>query len=314
MLKGLLLFSGGLDSVLAVKILEKQKIKITPICFKSYFFNCDSAEKSAKKLKLKLKIVDFSKEHFKIIKKPKYGFGKRMNPCIDCHLLMLKTAKRFVKLTGNKFDFIATGDVVDERPFSQRKKILLKMDKEAGLEGLILRPLSAKLLPESVLEKKGLVKREELFAFHGKSRKLQLRLAKEFKIKDRAAGGWCPTPAGGCILTDLEYSKKLKELFNKISNCNSQDAQVLKKGRVFWENRFLIIVGRNEKENKELKKLKAKEDLILEPENFSGPAVLIRGFGQKIEKITIKKAVELLLNYSKKLPEEIKISLLKKKK
>lgn len=301
MTKALLLFSGGLDSILAVKVLEKQKIKITPICFKSYFFNCDLAEKSVKKLKLKLKIVDFGKEHFKIIKKPKYGFGKGMNPCIDCHLLMLKTAKRFTRLTGNKFDFIATGDVVDQRPFSQRKKILLKIEKEAELGGLVLRPLSAKLLPESVPEKKGLVKREELFAFHGKSRKLQLRLAKKFKIKDRAAGGWCPTPAGGCILTDSEYSKKLKELFKKIPSCNGQDAQILKKGRVFWENRFLIIVGRNEKENKELKKIRAKEDLILEPEGFSGPTILIRGFGRKIEKVTIKKATEFLLNYSPSL-------------
>lgn len=313
MLKCLLLFSGGLDSILAVKILEKQKIKITPICFKSYFFNCDLAKKSVEKLKLKLKTVDFGKEHFKIIKKPEYGFGKGMNPCIDCHLLMLKTAKRFAKLTENKFDFIATGDVVDERPFSQRKKILLKMEKEAKLDGLILRPLSAKLLPESIPEKKGLVKREELFAFHGKSRKLQLRLAKEFKIKDKAAGGWCPTPAGGCILTDLEYSKKLKELFKKIPDCNGQDAQVLKKGRVFWENKFLIIIGRNEKENRELKKFKTKRDLILEPENFSGPTVLIKGFRKKIKKETIEKATKFLLNYSKKLPEEIKISLLKKK-
>jgi tRNA-specific 2-thiouridylase len=301
MTKALLLFSGGLDSILAAKILIKQGIKVSPVCFKSYFFGCDLAKKPAENLGLKLKIVDFSREHLKTVKMPKYGYGKGANPCIDCHLLMLKNAKRIMKT--KKFDFIATGDVLGERPFSQNKKTLIKMEKEAGLESLILRPLSAKLLPETVAEEKGWVKREKSFDFQGKSRKPQLLLAKKFKIKK------FPTPAGGCILTDLEFSKKLKELFKKIPECNGKDVQILKRGRVFWQNKFLIIVGRNEKENKELKKYKKRGGLILEPKNFPGPTVLIRGFGKKIKRGTVKRGTELLSNYSKKLPEIIKICL-----
>jgi len=302
MRKCLLLFSGGLDSILAVKILKEQKIKIVLICFKSYFFDCDLAKESAKKLKLRLKVVDFSKEHLKFVKFPEYGFGSAINPCIDCHLLMLKQARK-VMMPG-KIDFIATGDVLGQRPFSQNKKTLLKMEKEAGLSGLVLRPLSAKLLPKTIPEKNRFVKREKLSAFQGKSRKPQISLAKKFKIKK------IPSPAGGCILTDSEYAKKLKKLFKKVPDYAGRDARVLKKGRVFWSDDFLITVGRNRKENKELKNLKVKKDIILEPENFAGPTILIRGFDKKIKKETIKKGVEFLLNYTKKIPETIKISII----
>lgn len=299
MAKTILLFSGGLDSILAAKILQNQKIKVTPICFKSYFFDCQLAKKAAKNLGLMLKIVDFSKEHLKIVKNPKYGRGQGANPCIDCHLLMLKTAKKIMK--EGKFDFIVTGEVLDERPFSQSWKALLKIEKAAGLEKQVLRPLSAKLLPESIAEKKGTVNRKNLFAIKGKSRKPQLTLAKDFKIFD------FPTPAGGCILTDFDYSKKIRELFKKIPIFDGNDAQILRRGRVFWENKVLLMVGRNEKENKSLKKLKKGRDVILEPENFSGPTVLIRSFNKKIKKEIIKKGKEFLSKYSKKLPRKPKI-------
>jgi len=302
MKKALLLFSGGLDSILTAKILQKQKIKITPICFKSYFFDCNLAKKSAKKLGLNLKVIDFSKEHLKIVRFPKYGRGKGINPCIDCHLLMIEKTKE--TLEKEKYDFLATGEVLGERPLSQNARALKLIEKEANLENQILRPLSAKLLPETIYEKKGIVKREKLLSISGKSRKSQLALAKEFKIKK------IPFPAGGCILTDLEYSKKLKELFSKIPDCDGDDCQILTKGRIFWEGSNLIVVARNEKECKEIEKLKKKKDLILEPENFSGPTVLIRGFNQKIKKEIVIRAVEFLLNYSKKLPlKEIIIEL-----
>ena len=294
--KALLLFSGGLDSILVAKILLGQKIKVVPICFASFFFNCNLAKKSATKLDLKLKVIDFSKEHLKIIKKPQYGKGKGMNPCIDCHLLMIKGAKKTMK--ESKLDFVATGEVLGERPFSQNRRVFKLAEKEANLEGLILRPLSAKLLSETIVEKKGWVKREKLFDFQGKSRKPQINLAKKFKIKE------FPSPAGGCILTDLEYSKKLRELFKKIPDFDGQDAKTIRRGRVFWENNFLIIIGRNEKENAEIEKLRKDKDIILEPENFPGPTVLIRGFGEEIPEQIIKKAKNLLLKYSKKIPKE----------
>ena len=303
MTKCLLLFSGGLDSILSAEILKKEKVKVFPICFKSYFFDCNLAKKSAKKLGLRLKVVDFSKTHLKIIKEPNYGYGKGMNPCIDCHLLMLKKAKEIKR--KKKYDFIATGEVLGQRPFSQNKQALFEIEKKAGLNKQILRPLSAKLLPETFIGEKNLVKRENLFAIQGKSRKHQLALAKKFKIKE------FPSPAGGCILCELEYSKRLKELFEKIPNCDGLDCQTLRKGRVFWNNKFLIIVGRNEKENKELKKIKKKKDIILEPKNFPGPSVLIRGFGKEIKKKTKDDTEKLLLKYSKELPKSPKIEELK---
>jgi hypothetical protein len=321
-----LLFSGGLDSILVAKIFKREKIRVIPVCFKSYFFDCRLAKKSAKKLRLKLKVIDFSKEHLSIVKNPKYGYGKRMNPCIDCHLLMLKKARKIMK--DKNLDFIATGDVLGERPFSQNREVLMKAEREVNLEGLILRPLSAKLFPETIPEKKRIIKREKMFDFKGRSRRSQLKLAKKLRTLN------FPNPAGGCILTNLEYSKKLKELFKKVPDCNGKDCQILKKGRTFWipptdgafrftkaprvsihhQDKFLIIVGRNKKENRELKRFKKARDIILEPENFPGPTVLVRGFGRRLPAIQIKRraiqgAVEFLLNYSKKIPEIIKISL-----
>jgi tRNA U34 2-thiouridine synthase MnmA/TrmU len=294
--KALLLFSGGLDSMLIVKILQKQGIEIIPVCFCSFFFNCTTAEKSAKILDLKLKIIDISEEHLKVIKNPKYGTGKGMNPCIDCHLLMIKKAKEIMK--KEKYDFIATGEVLEERPFSQNRRVFKLAEKTLGLEGLILRPLSAKLLPETIPEQKAWVKRDELFGISGKTRKPQLALVKEFGITE------FPNPAGGCILTDKEYSKKLFLLFEKIPHFDGQDAKTIKKGKAFWENNFLIIVGRNEKENAEIEKLRKDKDIILEPENFSGPTVLIRGFNKEVPKQIIKKAKNLLLKYSKNIPSK----------
>jgi len=311
----LLLFSGGLDSILAAEILRKEKIKVALVCCKSFFFDCQSAQRSARRLKLKLKVIALSKEHLGTVKRPKYGRGQGMNPCIDCHILMIKKAKEI--LEREKLDFLATGEVLGERPFSQNRKIFQLAEKETELESLILRPLSAKLLPLTIPEKRRWVKRENLFGFQGKSRKPQMVLAKKMKLKK------FPTPAGGCILTDPEYSKRLRELFKKAPECDGNDCQILRKGRIFWlatqsfgrvrQNRFLIIVGRNEKENKQIHQLagKKKKDLILEPQNFPGPTVLIRGFGKEIKKEKVLEATALLLNYSKKIPEKIIIEVKK---
>lgn len=231
MTKALLLFSGGLDSILTAKILLAQKIKVTPLCFKSYFFDWELAKKSVKRLRLKLKVLDFSKEHLKIVKKPKYGHGKGMNPCIDCHFLMIKKAKEIMK--KEKYDFIATGEVLGQRPFSQNKKIFQLIERRTNLKGLILRPLSAKLLPKTLAEERRIIKREKLFNFQGKSRTPQLLLAKKLKIKK------FPSPAGGCILTDFDYSKKLRALFKNNPKTKGQDVELLRRGRVFWKNNFL---------------------------------------------------------------------------
>ncbi|MCK4453958.1 tRNA 4-thiouridine(8) synthase ThiI [Candidatus Parcubacteria bacterium] len=306
-IRGLILFSGGLDSILAAKILMEQKIKLKGITFKSYFFNEEQAKKAAKQIKLPLKIIDFSKEHLKIVKSPKYGYGKAINPCIDCHILMLKTAKRIMK--KEKFDFIITGDVLGERPMSQNKQALGLIKKESKLGGYLLQPLSAKLLKETIPEKLGWVNRKELFDISGRSRKKQIALAEKYRIKEY------PTPAGGCLLTDLEFAKRLKELLKIYPRCNDNDIELLKLGRHFLENRTKIIVGRNEQEDKTIKRLAKRQDVLVEMKNYPGPLTLIRNYQRgKISKKIIERAQELTQYYSFKArhKKDVKFDIIKK--
>lgn len=305
--KCLLLFSGGLDSILTAKVLMGQGFEVLGLIFKSCFFNEKQARLTAKKIGLKLKIVDFSKEHLKIVKNPKYGYGKNMNPCIDCHLLMLKKAGEimFNSSTGlgrQSFCFVATGEVLGERPMSQNKNILKLLEKQSGLKGYLLRPLSAKLLKPTIVEKEGIVNREKLLSLSGRQRKEQFKLAKKFKIKEY------PTPSGGCCLTYKEFSQRLKGLLGKWPKADCEDIKLLNYGRHFWEGDFLIIVGRDDKDNQEIKKIAKKGDLIIEFKKIAGPTTLIRvknkktsqrGAGQVPESV-IEKAKELTRVYSKK--------------
>lgn len=284
--KCLLLFSGGLDSILAAKILEDDGVKVTPICFKSSFFSCEQAQKSAKKIGLKLRIEDISDTHLRIIKKPKYGRGKGFNPCIDCHLLMIKTAGRIMKKEG--FDFIATGEVLGQRPMSQNINALKIIDKAAKLSNLIVRPLSAKLLPPTILG-------DGKYSISGKSREMQLRLAKKFRIKEY------PSPAGGCILTDISYSINLKKLMDINPSFSHNDVLILRQGRVFWEKDLLIIVARNENESNELPKFKKRADVTLVPDNFPGPTVLVRKYKKSSREEMIDCGVKYITKYSKNI-------------
>jgi len=293
-IKALVLLSGGLDSILAVKILKNQGIKIKTLSFKSYFFHSEQAEKAARNLKIPLQIIDFSKAHLKLVKKPRHGYGSSMNPCIDCHILMLKKAKTIMK--REDFDFVATGEVLGERPMSQNRKSLELVEKESSLKGYLLRPLSAKLLHPTIPENKKWVKREKLLDIEGRSRKKQIELAKKFKIK------YYPTPASGCLLTDLEFGKKLKELLKRHPKCDENDIELLKLGRHFWQKKIKIIVGREHKENLKIKKLAQKKDILIEMKNYSGPTTLIRNFDKKkeISKNVLEKAKFLTQRYSKK--------------
>lgn len=296
--KALVLYSGGLDSILATKLLQKQGIKVTTLSFKSYFFNSGPARK----------VIDFSEEHLKMVKKPKYGYGKNMNPCVDCHILMLKKAKEI--MLKEKFDFVATGEVLWERPMSQNPKALRIVEEESSLKGYLLRPLSARVLPETIPEKMGWLDRQKLLYISGRSRKKQLELVKKWKIKRYS------TPAGGCLLTDPGFSKRLKELFKKYSKCDGNDIELLKVGRHFWEGEVKIIVGRNKEENKKIKKLARAGDILIEMKSYPGPLTLIRNYypRKKVPKKVIKKAQNLTKYYSTKarpLTENIKFAILK---
>ena len=320
-IKAIILFSGGLDSILAAKILQEQGIELLGITFKSYFFNGDQAKKAAKEIGLPLEALDFSKEHLKMVKNPKYGYGKAMNPCIDCHILMLKIAKKMMKKQGG-MRFVVTGDVLGERPMSQNKKALELIEKESGLKGYLLRPLSAKLLEPTIPEKLDWVDREKLSDIRGRSRKKQLALAKKYKIKEY------PTPAGGCLLTDLEFGKRLKELLEICPKCGGNDIELLKLGRHFWESNVKIIVGRNEEENKKIEKIacppqffakqKFGRDILIEMKNYPGPLTLIRNYNKtrfaKIKNSAIEKAKELTQHYStrSRFKKDIKFDIMNK--
>ena len=243
-MKALALLSGGLDSTLAAKLILDQGIEVVAINFTSPFCLCGrggcGAVGVAKKFKIPLKTVKLGKDYLKIIKKPKFRYGKHMNPCIDCRIFMLKKAKAYAKKINASF--IVTGDVLGERPMTQTRESLDIIEKEAGLKGKILRPLSAKLLPETIPEKKGIVSRNKLHSINGRSRKIQIKLAKEFKIN-------YPNPAGGCLLCEKIYGERLKQLFKRKKKISLKDIELLKIGRHFGD----IIVGRNHQENLLLK-------------------------------------------------------------
>jgi tRNA U34 2-thiouridine synthase MnmA/TrmU len=282
--KALVLLSGGLDSMLSVKVLQAQGTEVEALCFVSNFFNAGKAEVSVEKLGIKIHIIDFSQEILNLAKNPVHGYGKNMNPCIDCHGLMFKMAGKFAK--ENNFDFVATGEVLGQRPFSQNKQSLKKVEKIGGIE--ILRPLSAKLLPETLAEKKGLIKRNKLLNIEGRGRERQMELAKKLGIEDY------PTPAGGCLLTDPDFSQRLKKMLDHWPNCDNNDIELLKYGRVYWihtrqilnERRktketndflwILVVVGRHKEDNEKLEKLVKKDDIVVELKKMNGPLTIVR--------------------------------------
>ena len=300
--KCLVLMSGGLDSILVAKTLKEEGIEVTPLCFESFFFSSESAQKGAKQIGLKLRIEDFSREHLKIVKNPKHGRGGGINPCIDCHLLMIKTAGKIMKKEG--YDFIATGEVLGQRPMSQNINSLNLIDKKSGLKGLIVRPLSLKVLPATIPEKLGIIKRDHFYDISGRGRFKQIELAKKFKIKEY------PSPSGGCILTDDNYSKRLFELFKRFPKFTGNDAEVIKFGRVFWKEGLLIVVARDAKECDILSDLRKRGDVVLEPRNFSGPTVFIRKYKKSPQNEMIDCGIEYVYEYSKNVPDDFILKLL----
>ena len=288
--KALVLFSGGLDSILTVKILQKQGVEVTGLTFSSYFFNTRQARKSAKKINISLKVVYLGQKYLRIIRQPKFGYGSGINPCLDCRILMLREAKKILK--KNDFNFIATGEVLGQRPMTQNKRAMKIIEKESGLIGYILKPLSAKLLLPTIPEKEKIVDREKFFDIQGRSRKKQIELAKKFGITDY------PSPAGGCILTEKEFAQKLKLLFNRKKRIQSRDIKLLRLGHHFWinNNQTEIILGRNHQENYRLSQLCQSGEKVIEP-NFPAPSALIRG---KVNQAAIDFAWQKIKERSKK--------------
>ena len=275
--KALSLLSGGLDSILATELILNQGIDVEAVNFVSPFCLCKKggcgAVEAAKQLGVPLKVVSVGNEYLKMVRKPKHGYGRNMNPCIDCRIFMIKKAKKYAKEIGAAFIF--TGEVLDERPMSQHFKAMKIVEEGSGLKGRLLRPLSARLLPETVIEKKGLVKRDKLLDIRGRSRKPQIKLAEEFNIADY------PCPAGGCLLTYKEFANKLRDLFRHRKRCSMPDVALLKVGRHFRFGENKIIVGRNEAENKILTAKKMRYDYYFEVPDVGGPITVLQGLKNK---------------------------------
>jgi tRNA-uridine 2-sulfurtransferase len=262
--KAIALYSGGLDSILAVLIMKKIGVDVMPVNFITGFGCSISRRSGGKATSPDPEVLGFSVEkHYigpqflELVKDPKFGHGKNMNPCIDCKALMLKEAKMLMVERGA--DFLVTGEVLGQRPMSQRRDTFHRIEKEACVAGLVVRPLCAKLLKPTIAEDSGLINRDTLYAFSGRSRKLQIALAQEFGLT-----GY-PQPAGGCLLTDSTYSYRLNELLARNPSPSKKDIQLLRVGRHFrTEDGYRIIVGRDENDNAELEKLVSPEDHILQ--------------------------------------------------
>jgi len=268
-MKALSLFSGGLDSILATKLVQQQGIDVEGVCFNSPFFNGEKAVKVAREMNMYLHTVDIGRDLLPLIKSPLYGFGKGANPCIDCHILMIKKAGSLMKKI--EASFLITGEVLGERPKSQNRWALSIIGEKSGFGDYLLRPLTARNLPPTLPEREGWVNREKLLRIKGRGRHIQLELAKRLKIKNFSP------PAGGCLLTDPVFSRRVKDLLAR-GKLNLNEIELLKIGRhLRLGSQTKLIVGRNKEENKKLLQLAMPGDFCLEAIDFPGPVGLLRG-------------------------------------
>lgn len=301
MAKALALFSGGLDSTLAARLLLEQNVEIEAVHFISLFTAHKSsagkglaARRAAEQLGVSLRIEGNSQELLAIVKSPKHGYGRNINPCIDCRMRNLSRGAEIMRETGA--NFLVTGEVVGERPMSQNRTAMRLIDKETGLEGLVLRPLSAKLLEPTLPEKEGWVDRDRLLEIHGRSRKPQFELAREFGIRD------FPTPAGGCLLTDPGFAARMRDLLAHDPDCDLNDAHLLKVGRHFrLDPSVKAIIGRDERENHTLESFARDGDLLMEASDYPGPITLVRGPASE-EQTELAAAITIRYGKAGRLP------------
>lgn len=297
MTRALAMISGGLDSILAAKLIKEQGIEVIGICFKSYFFDEENAKRMTKQIGIQLEVIDFSKEHFEMVRDPEHGWGKNMNPCIDCHSMMMRYSGELLE----KFnaDFIITGEVLNQRPMSQNRSALDVVKRQSGFSDKILRPLCAKNLKETQMEIDGLVDREKLMNISGRNRKPQMALAEKWGIKDY------PSPAGGCKLTEPNYSIRLKEILDRKEDVTERDIHLLKYGRHFVsENNTKIIVSRTGEEGEQIKELLNNKDMMFITCKFNGAMVIIPE-GENPTDDDLIFACRLAVRYSKGRDEEL---------
>lgn len=271
--RGYVLFSGGLDSMLAVCLLRQQGVRVEGLVFDSPFFKIETAHQSARILDMPLRVVDFTDDILELVKHPLHGFGNAMNPCIDCHASMIRRAGERVRENG--WDFVATGEVLDQRPMSQNRKSLDRVARESGCGDMLLRPLSARLLDPTRPELLGKIDRERLLDIHGRTRQRQMKLAEAFGIEEY------PAPAGGCRLTEKLFCVKVRDLLEHQGFDNRNDVRRLLLGRHFrLPGGAKCVVGRNAGENRQLQQEALDRDLVLHPVDVPGPTVVIAADAQ----------------------------------
>ena len=282
--------------MLAAKVLQEQGIEVLGLSFVTPFFSSEKAQAAARQLGITLKVLDITGMHLDMLKNPKHGYGSNMNPCIDCHALMLREAGKLMK--AECADFIFTGEVLGERPMSQNRASLGVVARESGYKEYVLRPLSAKLLDETKPEIDGIVDREKLLDFNGRSRKRQFELAAHYGIKDY------PNPASGCRLTEPGFTRRLKDLWANTGDMDPEDIELLKYGRHLRLNKECkLVVGRNEKENGRLMRLVTGQDTVINIPDYPGPIAILRG---KTNQDIIDYAASVCATYSD-TPKGVKV-------
>lgn len=269
---GLCLLSGGLDSRLAVCVLREQGLDVEGVVFASPFFKLDTAREAARQLNVPLQVVDFTRDILELVDHPPHGFGGALNPCIDCHARMIRRAGELMIQRG--FDFVATGEVLNQRPMSQNRRSLAIVEQDAALGGRLLRPLSALLLEPTVPELEGVVDRSRLLGLSGRSRKPQRELAERYGLTEY------PTPAGGCLLTEKGFCRKLSDLRAHEGFGEESLVWLLLRGRHFrLPGGVKCVVGRDAADNATLKSQRTATDVLLHTVDVPGPTVLVPGGG-----------------------------------
>jgi tRNA U34 2-thiouridine synthase MnmA/TrmU len=291
--KAIALLSGGLDSTLAVRLVLDQGIQVEALNYVTPFCQCNrkgrcEALRVADQFGIPCKTIAVTDDFFELIRHPKHGYGSGMNPCLDCRILMFSQARQRMQETGA--DFVFTGEVLGERPMSQRRDAMRIIERESGLEGRLLRPLCAKLLPPTVPEQERVVDREKLLAISGRSRKPQMALARAHGINDY------PCPAGGCLLTDPGFARRMRDLVQHSPDFGLNEVSLLKVGRHFRLSPAVkAIVGRNKEENQRIVALVRQGDLFLEVQEWSSPVTLVRG---QVTAKQIQLAAAITVRYS----------------
>jgi len=304
--KAIALLSGGLDSTLAVKMMLEQGIDIIAVNFTSAFCNCTprtagcrhQAGKIAAEFGIPIKVIAKGMDYIEMVRNAPHGYGRGMNPCIDCRIYMLRKVKEM--MSNEAASFVVTGEVLGQRPMSQHRQAIRTIEKASGLEGLILRPLSAQYFTPTLPEEEGLVDRERLLAISGRSRKPQIDLAERLGVTDY------PCPAGGCLLTDKVIAARLRDLFAHEDGLDMANIHLLKIGRHFRMDVGLkIVVGRNKGENEQIGYWARTGQALFFPAGFRGPTALACGSVNAERETTIAR---IMAGYCRDVHEEYTVT------